>query len=182
MSLLFWRKPKARQRLPRVGNVADPAMELQSPKRVAHAEEARRVALRHLEQEASIDALTDEVTTWRGRAVAAEAQLQKMFDREQQLLAMIDEVKAAAQRKNERFTETLTVVKTQFAAASRLLLDGFAAISAVAGSSRTKVDLDAIAETLQKEALSAVPVDKAVGNGKSNGPQPVKPISEATVQ
>lgn len=163
MSLVFWRKPKARQRLPRVGNAAaELPAELQSPVRVAHAEEARRVALRHLEQEAAIDALTEEVTTWQSRALAAEAQLQRMFDREQQLLAMIDEVKAAALRKNERFVETLTVVKTQFAAASRLLLDGFAAINAVAGSSRPKVDLDAIAQTLQKEDLSVVPQDAPV--------------------
>jgi hypothetical protein len=159
MSLLFGRKPKERQRLPRVANVAEMPGDLQSPVRVAHAEEARRVAFRHLEQEASIDALTEEVTAWRGRALAAEAQVQRMLDREQQLMATIDEVKAAALRKNEHFTETLTVVKTQFATASRLLLDGFEAINQVAGSARGKVDMDAIADALHHHELSVVPQD-----------------------
>ena len=163
MSLLMRRNGKEAQRLPRVGNVdAERPVEVQSPARMAHAEEARRVAMRHLEQEASIDALTDEVTMWRGRALAAEAQLQRMLEREQQLLATIDEVKAAALRKHERYSEALTVMKTQFATASRLLLDGLGAINAVAASPRAKVDLDAIAETLQKEDVSVVPQDGPV--------------------
>jgi predicted nucleic acid-binding Zn-ribbon protein len=163
MTLLFRRKPQERQRLPRVANMtADLPAELQSPVRVAHAEEARRVAMRHLEQEASIDALTEEVTAWRARAMAAEVQLQRMLDREQQLLATIDEVKAAALRKNERFTETLTVVKTQFATASRLLLDGFEAISEVASSARSKVDVDAIEQALRHHEVSVVPQDEPV--------------------
>ena len=163
MSLLFRRKPKERQRPQRVhdGGV-DLPVELQSPVRVAHAEEARRVALRHLEQEASIDALNDEVTAWRSRAAAAEAQLQRMFDREQQLLAMIDEVKTAALHRQEHYRETLTVVKTQFATASRLLLDGFEAISAVTSPARAKVDVNAMAQTLQNDEPSVVPQDDPV--------------------
>lgn len=135
MSLPFRHKPKERQRPQRVHDFAvDLSVEVQSQVCVAHAEEARRVALRHLEQEDSIDALNEEVATWCSRALAAEAQLQRMFDREQQLLAMIDEVKAAALRGQEHYRETLTVVKTQLATASRLLLDGFEAISAVTSS------------------------------------------------
>jgi len=160
MTLLFRRKPKERQRPQRVHDGdADLSADLQSPVREAHAEEARRVALRHLEQEASIDALNEEVTAWRSRAASAEAQLQRMFDREQQLLAMIDEVKAAALRRQEHYRETLTVVKTQFATASRLLLDGFEAINAVSSPARAKVDVDAMAQTLQKDDPSVVPQD-----------------------
>jgi hypothetical protein len=71
-------------------------------------------------------------------------------------------VKAAALRKNERFTETLTVVKTQFATASRLLLDGFEAISEVASSARSKVDVDAIEQALRHHEVSVVPQDEPV--------------------
>jgi hypothetical protein len=154
MGVFSLRRAKERQRLPRARNmVSDPLpTELKSPVRAAHAEEARRVALRHLEQEAAIDALTEEVTAWRNRALAAEAQMEMLIDREQRLLAMIDKEKATSLRKQEHYLETLAVVRTHFSTVSQLLLEGFKAINSAAGSpTEVDIDVDVLEETLQKD-------------------------------
>lgn len=150
MRVFSQRRAKERQRLPRVRNLVSDSLptELQSPVRAAHAEEARRVALRHLEQEASIDALTEEVAAWRNRALAAEAQMKRLIDREQQLLVMIDKEKATLLRKQEHYQETLAVVRTHFSTVSRLLLEGFQAINSITGS-HAEVDVDVLSETMQ---------------------------------
>jgi hypothetical protein len=95
------------------------------------AEEAARAAQRYLDQVDEIKRLIDERDDWTNRALLAEADVRRLEKREHDLIAKIDSKNSEIERERDSYKETLAIVGAQYGAASKILLDGFAAIKAV---------------------------------------------------
>lgn len=95
------------------------------------AEEAARAAQRYLDQVDEIKRLIEERDDWTNRALLAEADVRRLEKREQDLVAQIDNKNSEISRERDAYKETLAIVGAQYHAASKILLDGFAAIRAV---------------------------------------------------
>ena len=103
------------------------------------AEEAKRVAQRYYDQVAEIERLCDDRDTWCNRALLAEGEVARGEKREAEqaqhyekrigeLERQIDHKHAELTRERDTYRQAFAVVGAQFTAASKILLDGFAAI------------------------------------------------------
>jgi hypothetical protein len=95
------------------------------------AEEAIRAGQRYFDQVEEIKRLMDERDDWTNRALLAEAEVRRLEKREADLVAKIESKNGEVERERDSYKETLAVVGAQYNAASKILLDGFAAIRAV---------------------------------------------------
>jgi hypothetical protein len=122
---------------------------------VEHADEYARASQRYADQIAHITDLTRELDDFRGRAIAAEAELVRMQQREKDLLAMLDDRSQQQTRENELLKNTITILRTKFEIASKVILEAFATIGDVSEKPRPKLGtgLEAFADIFgDKEA------------------------------
>jgi hypothetical protein len=134
MSMLEHFKPKQRGPLDPPPPPGRPVA--RAPSHDDYADEAKRAAQRYLDQVAHIDALAREIEQWRNRAMLAEARIEQLEKDESTLMLEIDSHK-----------QTLAVIAAQYATASKVLLDGFAAIDQLGGL-RAKISMPALAEAI----------------------------------
>jgi hypothetical protein len=92
------------------------------------AQEAARAAQRYLDQVDEIESLIDDRDQWRNRALLSEGEIKRLELREGELIAKIDDKHTEVERERDSYKETLAIVGAQYNAASKILLDGFAAI------------------------------------------------------
>jgi chromosome segregation ATPase len=101
----------------------DPAA--QHPSHQGFAEEAARAAQRYFDQIATIEQLTNELDGWRNRAVLAEAEIQRLEKRLDDLQSVSDHRISKLSAERDKLQQAIAVLAAQFTSASKIILDGF---------------------------------------------------------
>ena len=94
------------------------------------AEEAIRYGQRYLDQVAQIEELLKEVERWRGLATSGEAEIARMKAREVEVGAQHDKKTAEMTHERDALKQQLTVVRTRYDAAAKILLEGIDTMNA----------------------------------------------------
>jgi len=121
------------------------------------AEEAARAAQRYLDQVHQIEELIDDRDQWRNRALLAEGEIKRLEKREGDLIRQIDERSDQVTTERDAYKRTLTEVSANYNAASKILLDGFAAIRAL------------------EDRINGVPAPPATAKTEAASREPAKP-------
>jgi len=101
--------------LPPTTHNSDPLMD-------EYAEEAGRAAQRFHDMRAEIAKLTDELETWRRRAMTAEDGLKRGQQREEALEHKLESVTAKLTHERDVYRDRLTTLKAEFATAGNIIL------------------------------------------------------------
>jgi hypothetical protein len=103
-----------------------------------YADEAARAAQRYMEQVVQIETLVTDLDHWRNRAALAESQVEALKARERELQHQIDEALHSRASEVDRLKQSIAVISSHYAAAAKLILEGFDVIS---GNSDMQVKL-----------------------------------------
>jgi acetolactate synthase small subunit len=122
---------------------AQPARALVDPAKQQRAELARIAESNWLNLEAQLEQVTDECNEWRRRAKIAEAENERLLEREAAHFQREDALK-------EKYREALAAAMAAFGAAAPIMLDAQRKISA-AMRTASKNNISALAEQLKED-------------------------------
>ncbi|HEY2243425.1 MAG TPA: hypothetical protein VGH47_04275 [Xanthobacteraceae bacterium] len=127
---------------------------MRAPTHNEYADEAKRAAQRYLDVVAHNADLERELADWRNRALLAETEVDQIKLRELGLLAEVDHTR-----------QTIAVIAAQYTTASKVLLDGFAAIDQLGGV-RAKLPPLAIPPPPAEDPLPSIVAKGPITNGE----------------
>ena len=133
-----------------------------------YAEEALRVAQRHLDQVDEIDRLGREMDDWRRRALMAEAEIKRLQTRENDLTDAIERQQEKLMTERDAYRNRLNNMVSQFHTAGAIILACLD--KANSGSGGSPVNQTLLAQEL--EAVAAEPE----GSEKTSTTPPDEPL------
>ena len=113
-----------------------------------YAEEALRVAQRHLDQVDEIDRLSREMDDWRRRALMAEAEINRLLKREADLTNAIERQQEKLLNERDVYRNRLNNLVAQFHTAGAIILKCLDAANTE--TSGNQVNLGALAQELER--------------------------------
>ncbi len=140
------------RRLPKVTPMPAPPRPQEPPRRnnseAVYAEEALRVAQRHLDQVDEIDRLGREMDDWRRRALMAEAEIKRLENREADLTDAIERQQEKLLTERDSYRNRLNNLVAQFHTAGAIILKCLDAANTE--TSGGQVNLGALAQEIER--------------------------------
>lgn len=162
--------------MPKVTNLPGAPAPQARPNRMseqAFAEEALRVAQRHLDQVAEIDRIGQELEEWRRRAMLAEADVKRLEQRESELRDMLDRRQTELIDERDSYRSKLNHLVSQFHTAGAIVLK---CLEAAQGVSGPQISLTKLANEIEKDSkVEGEP--EADQGGRRSGPDEPLPRS-----
>lgn len=158
--------------MPKVANMPAPPVRPNRVEERAWADEALKVAQRHLDQIAEIDRLGQDRDEWRQRAQLAEAEIVRLEKRESDLRDMLDRRSTELIDERDAFRMKLNNMMAQFHTAGAVILK---CIEAGQGSVASPVNLTSLAEQIDKDLDDSDKPGAPLPRVVTAGPREVEP-------
>ena len=143
MTLLNLRKEPA---MPKVASAPMPSP--RPPVTKQYHEDALRFGQQIVDLEASREALQHEIETERGRRISAESEVERLKAVTKDLEVALARKTADLENECDHFKTQLTVLRTMYTTAAKILLDGQAVLDVEGKVPATPVNMQALAEEL----------------------------------
>lgn len=130
-------------------NPPQPPRTNRSNSEAVYAEEALRVAQRHLDQVDEIDRLGREMDEWRRRALMAEAEIKRLLTRENDLTDALERQQEKLMTERDQYRNRLNNMVSQFHTAGAIIL-------ACLDKANSETGASPINQTLLAQELEAV--------------------------
>jgi len=117
------------QRLPRAATAPSP---MRAPTHTDYADEAKRAAQRYIDLVDDNNVLRGELDQWHSRAIVAEEEIKRLKEREAELQRTIERKIEEHAAERDQTRQTIAVLQASYTNASKILLDGFAALDRLA--------------------------------------------------
>jgi len=134
--------------MPKVTQLPAPAARPNRVSEQAWAEDALKVAQRHLDQIQEIDRLGQELEEWRRRAMLAEADIVRLEKRETELREMLDRRQNDLIDERDSYRSKLNALVSQFHTAGAIILS---CLNAAEGSAGPNISLTKLAEEIERD-------------------------------
>lgn len=149
--------------MPKITQLPPPVARPNRVSEQAWAEDALKVAQRHLDQIQEIDRLGQELEEWRRRAMLAEADIVRLEKRETELREMLDRRQNELIDERDSYRNKLNGLVAQFHTAGAIVLK---CLEAAEGSAGPNISLTKLAEELER------PADDAANIAQKFAPKP----------
>jgi chromosome segregation ATPase len=140
---------------------APPQRQPEPPRRnnteAVYAEEALRVAQRHLDQVDEINRLSREMDEWRRRALMAEAEIERLSKREQDLTDAIERQQEKLMNERDTYRNRLNNMISQFHSAGAIILKCLDSANVETGG--PQVNLGTLAQEIERQTEPQAPTE-----------------------